>query len=173
MGVSTISYSLISWSVGLTRFVGGVLFIYLNGVYHSSATRKIVLRLLGRTNLRGRFIVSSTNVLSCRRKRLPSDQVHTRTTHHNCGLIRHSHPMHARSFCSFSLVVKVSSQGVSSLGRHTPKPRRRGGVRHVARCYAHVPTSRIPSPCCKNTRNFRCIVSILRSTYDKLLGGLQ
>lgn len=104
--------------------VGGVLFIYLKGVYHDSATRNMVLRLVRRTKLRGRFIVSSTKVLSCRRKRLPSDQVHTRTTHHNCRLIRHSHPIHARSFCGFSLVVNVSSQGVSSLGSGTPSPRR-------------------------------------------------
>lgn len=104
--------------------VGGVLFIYLNGVYHSSSTRKIVGRLMRRTKHTSRFLVSSTNVLSCRRNRLPSDQVHTRTTHHKCGLARLSQPMHARSFCGFSLVVNVSSHGVSSLGSHTPSATR-------------------------------------------------
>lgn len=149
-----------------------MLFIYLNGVYESSSTRRIVHALVGGGKLRRRVRISSTKVLDCREKRLPSDHVQVRTSHHNCGLARHSHPIYARSFCRFSVVVNVSSHGVRSLVRHTPSLRARGGVRHVASCYHAGITSCIPSPCCNNTRKFRGILSVLRSTYTKLLASL-
>lgn len=150
-----------------------MLFIYLKGVYQSPSTRTIVGGLIRSTKLSNQVGVSSTNVVKCRTKRGTSPHVHSRTTHEKCGLSSISHPMYARSFFSFSLVVKVSGHGVSSLGQGTPSLRSIRGVRRVARCSRGGLCSRIPSPCCDKTRNFRLILSLLRSTYTKLLSRLM
>ncbi len=159
--------------MGDVGVVGQVLFIYLKGVYHSYATRRIVHEVISSTKHRTRFFLSSTKLVGCRRNRPTSTQVHTRTTQEKCRVARLSHPIQCSSFFSFSLVIKVSSHGVSGLGTVTPKLRRRRGIIHVASCYQVGIISRIPSPCCKNSSNFRAIVSVLRSTYTNLLTSVR
>lgn len=150
-----------------------ILFVCLGNICRSSAAEGIMLDLIEKRGLKGKFIIDSAGLISYHEGELPDSRMRAHAARRGYNLTHLSRPISTDDFREFDLIIGMDDDNIKRLNRIASNNEEKAKIHKMTEYMVNKVATTVPDPYYGGASGFENVLDILEDACCGLMDSLR